>query len=62
MVRDPQAVARIEAENGLRQFDFVLGQIDQALQSGEKFILRPSLIQRLNRIAIEGISELYQPT
>ncbi len=62
--RDPKEVARIEAENGLRQFDFVIEEIDKALQSDSAFVLRPSLIQKLNRLAIENISELpgvYRP-
>ena len=62
--QDPRTVARIEAENGLRQFDFVLDEIDKALRSGNALVLRPSLIQKLKRLAIEGISELpgvYRP-
>lgn len=61
---DPRAVARLEAENGLRQFDFVVKEIDAAISSDKPFVLRPSFIQALNRLAIEGISELpgvYRP-
>ncbi len=47
--QDLKKVARIEAENGLRQFDFVIEEIDKALQSDSVFVLRPSLIQKLNR-------------
>lgn len=62
--QDLKKVARIEAENGLRQFDFVIEEIDKALQSDSAFVLRPSLIQKLNRLAIENISALpgvYRP-
>ena len=62
--QDPKKVAHIEAENGLRQFDFVIDEIDKALQSDSAFVLKPSLIQTLNRLATENISELpgvYRP-
>ncbi len=38
--------------------------IDESLQKGEEFFLRPSLVSTLNRLAIEGLSELpgtYRP-
>ena len=62
--QDLKKVARIEAENGLRQFDVVIEEVDKALQSDSAFVLRPSLIQKLNRLAIENISALpgvYRP-
>ena len=62
--KDPDEIAAIEAENGLRQTKFVIDQIDKCLQESESFILRPSLISTLNRLAIEGLSELpgtYRP-
>ena len=55
---DPRRIARREAENGLRQFDLVIETVERALASGERFKLRPSFLQSLNRIAVEDISEL----
>ena len=62
--KDPDEIAAIEAENGLRQTKFVIDRIDECLQENGNFILRPSLISTLNRRAIEGLSELpgtYRP-
>ena len=62
--RDPDEIAAIEAENGLRQTKFVIDLIDACLQKRQKFVLRPSLVSTLNRLAIEGLSELpgsYRP-
>lgn len=55
LFRDQQEKARLEARNGLLQFDEVLALIDQALNSPTAFKLRPSIIQHLHRIAIKGI-------
>jgi len=49
---DADEKALLEAKNGLLQFDEVLKLIEQA-KSG--FTLRPSAIQRLQRLAIQGI-------
>jgi Fic family protein len=54
LVLDPDEKAALEARNGLLQFDEVLSLIDQAKEEG-KFTLRPSVIQRLHRIAIQDI-------
>jgi Fic family protein len=48
----PEEKAALEARNGLLQFDEVLTLIDQA-KSG--FRLRPSTIQRLQRMAVQDI-------
>ncbi len=45
---------RLEARNGLLQFDEVLRCIDEAIACGT-FLLRPSTIQRFQRIAIQDI-------
>lgn len=52
LFRDAQQKALLEARNGLIQFDEVLRLIDE---SKNGFALRPSIIQRLQRIAIQGI-------
>ena len=49
---NPDEKAALEARNGLLQFDEVLRLIDQA-KSG--FRLLPSIIQRLQRLAIQDI-------
>ena len=64
LITDPDEIARIEAENGLRQTKFVIDTIDEQLRQSEGFRLRPSLISRLNRLAVEELSELagsYRP-
>ena len=58
LVTDPDEIARIEAENGLRQTKFIVDTIEQNLQTSSTFSLRPSLISELNRLAIQGLSEL----
>ena len=64
LVTDPDEIARIEAENGLRQTKLVIDTIDEQLLKNSQFFLKPSLVSRLNRLAIEGLSELpgsYRP-
>lgn len=56
VVTDPDELAQIEARNALRQFDAVLQMIDEWLQPGRKFKLRPSMILQLHRCALDGIS------
>ncbi len=49
---NPEEKAALEARNGLLQFDEVLRLVDQ---SGAGFKLRPSTLQRLQRLAIQDI-------
>jgi Fic family protein len=55
---DPRERAKLEVENGFRQLDHVNRTIDEALRATKPFKLRPSLIQTLNRIAVERIAGL----
>lgn len=55
LLSDPQAKAEAEARNGLRQYDYGIQVIHQALERGT-FKLRPSLILALQREALAGIS------
>jgi Fic family protein len=55
LLTDPQAKAEAEARNGLRQFDYGIQTIQQALDRGS-FKLRPSLVLALQREALAGIS------
>lgn len=57
LVTDPEKKAECEARNALRQFDVAVALIDQwVLQPERPFRLRPSLIQQLHRVALEGLS------
>jgi Fic family protein len=55
---DPRERAKLEVENGFRQLDYVSRTINEALRDERQFKLRPSLIQTLNRIAVERIAKL----
>lgn len=57
LITDPYAKARREARNGLRQFDTAVEVIDHWLKQPERpFRLRPSLVQHLHRVALDGLS------
>ena len=55
LLSDPHEKAEAEARNGLRQFDYGIQTVYQALERGA-FKLRPSLILALQREALTGIS------
>ncbi|KTQ97555.1 cell filamentation protein Fic [Aureimonas ureilytica] len=55
LIKDSTARAEAEARNGLRQYDFAVQTILQALERGA-FKLRISLILSLQREALQGIS------
>lgn len=64
LIADPDKKAHKEAQNGLRQFDTAIEQIESWLQPGRSFRLRPSAIMTLNRVALEGLSSyagIYRP-
>lgn len=56
LIRDPLARAEAEALNGLRQYDAGIAAIQDILERGGRFRLRPSLILGLHREALRGIS------
>jgi len=57
LVTDPEEKAEREARNGLRQFDTAVALVDQWISQPERpFRLRPSLIQQLHRVALDGLS------
>jgi len=58
LVIDPDKRARREAENGLRQFDSVVGLVERYLAEHWKFKLRISTILGLHRDALLGIHAL----
>lgn len=55
LISDPQERAEAEARNGLRQYDYGIQTVHQALDRGV-FKLRPSLVLALQREALAGIS------
>jgi len=64
LVTDPEERARLEAKNGIRQFDHAIDQIEYWLQPDRPFKLRPSAIMSLNRVALDGLSSyagVYRP-
>jgi len=58
LISDPEQRARREAENGLRQFDSVIGLVQRYLAEGWEFKLRLSTILGLHRDALLGVHPL----
>jgi Fic family protein len=56
LVTDAQEIARIEAENTLRQFDAAMAELRKWI-GNPQYHLRPSVILKLNRIALERLSK-----
>ena len=56
IVSDPDEQARVEARNGVRQFDAVTEMIEHFSHPERKFKLRPSHLLHLQRIALDGLS------
>ena len=56
LITDPHELARREVENGLKQFDEVLGMIEHYRDTKRPFKLRPSMIVGLQRTALDGIT------
>ena len=52
---DETRVARLEVENGFRQYDQTIEVIGYYLDPERPFALRPGLIQQLQGIAVEGL-------
>jgi fido (protein-threonine AMPylation protein) len=55
LITDPQKKAEAEAANGLRQYDFAVKSVQQAVERSP-FKLRSSLIFSFQREALQGIS------
>ena len=65
LITDPELIARREAENGFRQFNAAIEQVEYWLHPERPFKLRPSAILDLNRIALEELSRdagRYRPS
>jgi Fic family protein len=50
-----ERVARLEVDNGFRQFDVAIDAIQYYLHPERPFALRPTLIQDLQKVAVRGI-------
>ena len=55
MEADDQRIAELEIQNGFRQFDLALDVIKTFLEPDRPFALRPTLIQQLQKVAVEGV-------
>jgi Fic family protein len=65
LIVDQDEKARVEASNGLEQFDAVAGIIETHLDPERPFKLRPSTILTVHRYALKGISAfagVWRPT
>lgn len=58
LIADPDELAKREAENGLRQFDTVIGLVDRHIVEHWRFKLRVSIILGLHRDALLGVHPL----
>jgi len=52
---EERRIAELEVENGLRQYDLAVDIIKAFLEPERPFALRPSLIQQLQSVAVQGI-------
>ena len=65
IVSDPEEIAKIEARNGVHQFDAVTEMIEHFSNPQRKFKLRPSHLLHLQRFALQGLSAYagnYRPS
>jgi Fic family protein len=58
LITDPEERAQREAENGLKQFDSVIGLVERYFAERWKFALRLSIILSLHRDALLGVHAL----
>jgi Fic family protein len=58
LITDPEERAQREAENGLKQFDAVIGLVERYFAERWKFALWPSIILGLHRVALLGVHPL----
>src|SRR5438270_2982047 len=56
LVSDPDEKAKVEALNGVIQFDAVAQMIESFSDPERKFKLRPSHLLHLHRVALKGLS------
>lgn len=56
IIKDPDVLARQEAQNGLKQFQAVVEMVETFLQPERLFKFRPSHLLHLHRVALMGIT------
>jgi len=56
IITDPVERARLEGENGLRQFQTVVEMVEYYLHPERPFKFRPSHLQRLHRVGLLGLT------
>jgi len=56
LIADPTERARVEAANGLKQYDHVVELVQEWTMPGRVFRLRPSMLLALQRTALEGLT------
>ncbi|MBX3569440.1 MAG: Fic family protein [Rhizobiaceae bacterium] len=56
LVTDPREIAKIEAENTLRQFDAAMAELRKWI-ANPRYRLKPSIVLKLNRVALERLSK-----
>lgn len=56
LIADPDERARVEATNGLKQFDHVLDLVREWTSPERTFKLRPSMLLNLQRTALQGLT------
>jgi Fic family protein len=56
LISDPDEQARVEAANGLKQYDDVVQMVQEWTMPGRVFKLRPSMLLNLQRTALQGLS------
>lgn len=56
IIKDPDVLARQEAQNGLKQFQAVVEMVETFLQPERPFKFRPSHLLHLHRVALMGIT------
>lgn len=64
LITDRRKIAEKEAENALKQFDQSMAELQKCIKSSQ-FKLKPSLLLKLNRIALDGINTFagnYRPS
>lgn len=56
IITDPELRARVEGENGLRQFRAVTDMVESYLDPERPFKFRPSHLLSLHRVALAGLT------
>lgn len=56
LISDPDERARVEAANGLKQYDHVVSLVQESTMPGRTFKLRLSTIYALQRTALQGLT------